>query len=43
MKNVPGWEVGKWFDEPVYKTVPKDHWIGKLSLFLKYLPFYTVA
>ncbi|GAV09319.1 hypothetical protein RvY_18883 [Ramazzottius varieornatus] len=27
MKNVPGWEVGKWFDEPVYKTVPKDHWI----------------
>lgn len=24
MANVPGWVVGTWFGEPIYKTVPKD-------------------
>ncbi|XP_053952248.1 NADH dehydrogenase [ubiquinone] 1 alpha subcomplex subunit 13 [Anastrepha obliqua] len=24
MANVPGWEVGTWYGEPVYKTLPKD-------------------
>lgn len=24
MKNVPGWEVGTWYGEPVYKLLPKD-------------------
>lgn len=24
MKNVPGWEVGTWYGEPVYKTLPED-------------------
>ena len=28
MKDVPGWEVGKWYNEPVYKTVPQGMWIG---------------
>jgi NADH dehydrogenase (ubiquinone) 1 alpha subcomplex subunit 13 len=31
MKNVPGWKVGTWYGEPVFKTIPKDtivdaHW-----------------
>jgi NADH dehydrogenase (ubiquinone) 1 alpha subcomplex subunit 13 len=29
MKNVPGWEVGKWYHEPVFKTVPQNHWIDQ--------------
>ncbi|XP_076341585.1 NADH dehydrogenase (ubiquinone) B16.6 subunit [Tachypleus tridentatus] len=24
MKNVPGWKVGTYYGEPVFKTVPKD-------------------
>uniref|UniRef100_A0A2M4C2Q1 NADH dehydrogenase [ubiquinone] 1 alpha subcomplex subunit 13 n=1 Tax=Anopheles marajoara TaxID=58244 RepID=A0A2M4C2Q1_9DIPT len=24
MKNVEGWEVGTWYGEPVFKTLPKD-------------------
>ncbi|GAB6018768.1 hypothetical protein CHUAL_000437 [Chamberlinius hualienensis] len=24
MKNVPGWKVGTWYGEPVYKTVDND-------------------
>uniref|UniRef100_A0A7R9F0U3 NADH dehydrogenase [ubiquinone] 1 alpha subcomplex subunit 13 n=1 Tax=Timema bartmani TaxID=61472 RepID=A0A7R9F0U3_9NEOP len=24
MANVPGWEVGTWYGEPIYKTLPKD-------------------
>lgn len=24
MKNVKGWEVGKYFNEPVYYTLPED-------------------
>lgn len=24
MANVPGWKVGTWYGEPIYKTVPKD-------------------
>lgn len=27
MKDVPGWQLGKFFDEPIYYTVPKDMWI----------------
>ena len=28
MKNVPGWETGTWFGEPVYKTNKNlDKWI----------------
>lgn len=27
MANVPGWEVGTWFGEPVFKTVPKNEWV----------------
>lgn len=27
MANVPGWVVGTWFGEPIYKTVPKNTWI----------------
>lgn len=31
MKNVPGWVVGTWYGEPIFKTLPKDtllepHW-----------------
>lgn len=26
MKNVPGWEVGTWYGEPIYKTRPKNEW-----------------
>lgn len=24
MKNVKGWEVGTWYGEPVFKTLPPD-------------------
>jgi len=24
MANVPGWEVGTWYGEPIFKTLPKD-------------------
>ncbi|XP_067634626.1 NADH dehydrogenase [ubiquinone] 1 alpha subcomplex subunit 13 [Eurosta solidaginis] len=27
MKNVPGWEVGTYYGEPIYKTLPKDQLI----------------
>jgi len=26
MKNVPGWEVGTWFGEPIYKTIDENEW-----------------
>lgn len=28
MKNVPGWVVGTWYGEPIYKTVPPNKWYG---------------
>ncbi|KAK2704403.1 NADH dehydrogenase [ubiquinone] 1 alpha subcomplex subunit 13-like [Artemia franciscana] len=31
MANIPNWQVGKLYDEPVYKTLDKDDWID-LSL-----------
>ena len=27
MANVPGWEVGTWYGEPVFKTLPKDTFV----------------
>lgn len=27
MKNVPGWVVGTWYGEPVFKTLPKTQWV----------------
>ncbi|KAH8386523.1 hypothetical protein KR093_001039 [Drosophila rubida] len=30
MKNVPGWEVGTWYGEPVYKTLPEDRLVSPL-------------
>lgn len=27
MKNVPGWEVGTFYGEPIFKTLPKDQLI----------------
>lgn len=24
MANVEGWEVGTWYGEPIFKTIPKD-------------------
>lgn len=27
MANVPGWKVGTWFGEPVYKTIKEDTWV----------------
>nr|XP_033339363.1 NADH dehydrogenase [ubiquinone] 1 alpha subcomplex subunit 13 [Megalopta genalis] len=27
MKNLPGWKVGQFFDEPVYMTFPEDTYI----------------
>lgn len=26
MANVPGWVVGTWFGEPIFKTRPKEEW-----------------
>lgn len=26
MANVPGWVVGTWYGEPIYKTRPKTEW-----------------
>ena len=32
MKNVPGWETGTWFGEPVFKTNKNFHiWIDPCS------------
>lgn len=30
MKNVPGWEVGTWYGEPIYKTRPRTTWIDPI-------------
>uniref|UniRef100_A0A0U3YCU4 NADH dehydrogenase [ubiquinone] 1 alpha subcomplex subunit 13 n=1 Tax=Odontobuthus doriae TaxID=342590 RepID=A0A0U3YCU4_ODODO len=30
MKNVPGWKVGTYYGEPIYKTIPKDTFIDPL-------------
>uniref|UniRef100_U5EGY7 NADH dehydrogenase [ubiquinone] 1 alpha subcomplex subunit 13 n=1 Tax=Corethrella appendiculata TaxID=1370023 RepID=U5EGY7_9DIPT len=38
MKNVPGWEVGTWYGEPIYKTVPKEQFIDP-----SYHEFYVHA
>lgn len=27
MENVPGWKVGTWYGEPIYKTLPKNAWV----------------
>lgn len=27
MANVPGWKVGTWFGEPVYKTLQPGEWV----------------
>lgn len=28
MKNVPAWEVGTFFGEPIYHTIPKDEFVN---------------
>uniref|UniRef100_A0A1L8E181 NADH dehydrogenase [ubiquinone] 1 alpha subcomplex subunit 13 n=1 Tax=Nyssomyia neivai TaxID=330878 RepID=A0A1L8E181_9DIPT len=28
MANVPGWEVGTWYGEPVFKTISDDTWVS---------------
>lgn len=38
MKDVPGWEVGTWYGEPLFKTVPDDYWYDPTLL-----EFYTHA
>ncbi|KAG7176666.1 NADH dehydrogenase [ubiquinone] 1 alpha subcomplex subunit 13-like [Homarus americanus] len=30
MANVEGWEVGKYYDEPIYKTVKEDRFIDPI-------------
>lgn len=30
MANVPGWVVGTWYGEPIYKTRPKTEWIDPI-------------
>lgn len=33
MKNVPGWETGTWFGEPVFKTNKNfDFWVEPLAI-----------
>ena len=27
MKNIPGWEVGTFFGEPIFHTIPKDEYV----------------
>ena len=27
MKNIPSWEVGTFFGEPVYHSIPKDEYV----------------
>lgn len=29
MANVPGWEVGTWFGDPIYKTTKQGEWIDQ--------------
>ncbi|XP_037934861.1 NADH dehydrogenase [ubiquinone] 1 alpha subcomplex subunit 13-like [Teleopsis dalmanni] len=38
MANVPGWEVGTYYGEPIYKTVPKDKLITPI-----FMEFYAHA
>lgn len=38
MANVPGWKVGTWFGEPVYKTLQPDEWVDP-----GYFEFYCHA
>lgn len=26
MKNVKGWKVGTYYGEPIFHTLPEDHW-----------------
>lgn len=30
MANVPGWKVGTWFGEPIYKTLPPNEWVDPI-------------
>ncbi|XP_055342825.1 NADH dehydrogenase [ubiquinone] 1 alpha subcomplex subunit 13-like [Paramacrobiotus metropolitanus] len=32
MKDVPEWEIGKWYHEPVYFTLPPGHWIDLMTI-----------
>lgn len=36
MKNYPGWKVGTYLGEPIYKTVPEDEFIepGHIEYFI---------
>lgn len=30
MADVPGWVVGTWYGEPIYKTRPKEQWFNPM-------------
>jgi len=32
MKDVPGWVVGTWWGEPIYKAISKDQWYDILDI-----------
>uniref|UniRef100_A0A8J2RZJ1 NADH dehydrogenase [ubiquinone] 1 alpha subcomplex subunit 13 n=1 Tax=Daphnia galeata TaxID=27404 RepID=A0A8J2RZJ1_9CRUS len=41
MANVPGWEVGKWNGQPIYKTLDKDTFVGpQLSEYYCHAPYW---
>ncbi|XP_043286503.1 NADH dehydrogenase [ubiquinone] 1 alpha subcomplex subunit 13 [Venturia canescens] len=44
MKDYPGWEVGTYFGEPIYKTVPEDTFIvPQLNEYAVHAPKYGIT
>ena len=43
MKDVPGWEVGTWFGQKVYKTTPDNELdrVSKLEFYAGARPYYA--
>lgn len=44
MANVEGWEVGTWYGEPVFKTLPKDKLVEPMfKEFYVHAPYKDLA
>lgn len=44
MANVEGWEVGTWYGEPVFKTLPKDKLVEPMfKEFYVHAPYKALA
>lgn len=44
MANVKGWEVGTWYGEPVYQTLPKDQFVDPMfKEYYAHAPYSALA